>query len=224
MRIVISAGPTREYLDSVRFMSNPSSGKMGYALAREAARRGHAVTLVSGPVSLPPPAGVTFVAVTTAAEMARACRQAFRSSDAAIMTAAVCDYRPVRREKRKLPKKTGRFALELEPTEDIAATLGRSKGKRLLVGFAMEDHDPHAKAERKLIQKRCDLIVMNGLGNIGADQAKVELYSPEAGWSAPIVGSKATVARRILRELEALAGSRGRDGTTGAPLRRRRTS
>jgi phosphopantothenoylcysteine decarboxylase/phosphopantothenate--cysteine ligase len=202
VNILVSAGPTREYFDSVRFVSNPSSGKMGYAIAREAVRRGHAVTLVSGPVALAAPAGVKVEHVTSAAEMAAACKRAFRRADAAIMTAAVCDYRPARREKLKLPKHTKPFELILEPTEDIAAALGRTKGRRLLIGFAMEDHDPHVKAERKLLKKNCDLIVMNGPANVGAADAVVEFFSPEDRWSGPIQGSKAAVARRLVRRIE----------------------
>lgn len=206
MKLLVSAGPTREYLDSVRFLSNPSSGRMGYALAREAARRGHDVTLVSGPVALKPPPGVTLVGVESAAEMSAACKRAFRDADAAIMCAAVCDYRPTRRGTLKLPKQTRAFQIMLEPTEDIAAALGRRKGRRVLVGFAMEDHDPHAKAERKLRQKRCDLIVLNGPDNIGTQTAVVEFFTPQGGWEPPIRGSKAAVARAILTRLEALVG------------------
>lgn len=222
MKLLISAGPTREYLDSVRFLSNPSSGRMGYALAREAARRGHEVTLVSGPVSLPPPPDVTVVRVESAAEMSAACKRAFRTADAAIMCAAVCDYRPVQRGKLKLPKQTRPFRITLEPTEDIAAALGGRKGRRVLVGFAMEDHDPHAKAERKLRQKRCDLIVLNGPGNIGTETAVVEFYTPQGGWEPPIRGSKSAVARAILVRLEALLA--GRPITKDASFSTRRAS
>ncbi|MEP0841653.1 MAG: phosphopantothenoylcysteine decarboxylase [Phycisphaerae bacterium] len=202
MNLLVSAGPTREYFDSVRFISNASSGKMGYAIAAEAARRGHRVTLVSGPVGLDPPAGVRVVRVTTAAEMADACKRAFRLADAAIMTAAVCDYRPARRLAYKRPKQRRPFRAVLEPTEDIAAALGRRKGRRLLVGFAMEDHDPKPHAERKLKQKRCDLIVLNGPDNVGGDRAVVELYAPTTGWSGPFRGSKHRIARQLIREIE----------------------
>ena len=204
MRFLVSAGPTREFFDSVRFISNPSSGKMGYALAREAARRGHRVTLVTGPVSLRPPPHVEVIRVISAAEMARACKRAFREADVAVMTAAVCDYRPRKRLRYKLPKKSRADNVELEPTEDIAASLGRRKGKRLLVGFAMEDHNHHPHAERKCREKRCDLIVLNGPENVGRDEAVVELFDPQQGWSRPIRGSKPAVARRIVRTIESL--------------------
>lgn len=202
MKLLVSAGPTREYFDSVRFISNPSSGKMGYAIAREAARRGHEVTLISGPVALAPPKNVTFVSVTTAAEMARACKRAFRQANAAVMTAAVCDYRPVEPAKRKLAKKARAKRVLLEPTEDIAAALGQRKGCRMLVAFAMEDHDAHCHAERKIAKKNCDLIVLNGPENVGGDEAIVELFTPTSGWSKPIRGSKSAIARQLVRIIE----------------------
>jgi len=202
VRFLISAGPTREFFDTVRFISNPSSGRMGYAIAREAARRGHQVTLVTGPVALKPPRNVTVVPVVTAAEMARACKRAFREADVAVMTAAVCDYRPSDRVDRKLAKQARPRRVRLEPTEDIAATLGRRKADRLLVCFAMEDHDPHRHAERKLIRKNCDLIVLNGPENVGGEQAVIEVYDPSEGWSGPIRGSKAAIARRLVRLIE----------------------
>ena len=208
MNILVSAGPTREYFDSVRFISNPSSGKMGYALAREAARRGHRVTLVSGPVSLEAPKGVRVVRVVSAAEMASACKRAFRTADVTFMTAAVCDYRPHGRVSYKKPKKARPLRVVLEPTEDIAAALGRRKGRRMIIAFAMEDHDPHAHAERKLHKKNCDLIVLNGPENVGRDRAVVELFSPEAGWTGPFRGTKEQVARRLVRVAERLAGLR----------------
>lgn len=213
MNILVSAGPTREYFDSVRFISNPSSGKMGYALAAEAARRGHRVTLVSGPVSLDAPPGVKVIRVVTAAEMAAACKKAFRRADAVFMTAAVCDYRPRDRVGYKRPKETRLLRVVLEPTEDIAASLGQTKGHRLLIAFAMEDSKPHIRAERKLYRKNCDLIVLNGPGNVGGDRAKVELYSRETGWTGPFRGTKAQVARRLILEAERL----WRDRTSRSP-------
>jgi phosphopantothenoylcysteine decarboxylase / phosphopantothenate---cysteine ligase len=202
LNLLVSAGPTREFFDSVRFISNPSSGKMGYAIARAAARRGHRVTLVTGPVAIEAPQGVEVVRVLTAAEMAVACKRAFRTADAAIMTAAVCYYRPLERLSYKKPKSSKPFRLTLEPTEDIAAALGRRKGGRLLIGFAMEDHDPRAHAERKLKKKNCDLIVLNGPENVGGDQAVVELFAPSEGWTGPFRGTKMQVARRLVRQIE----------------------
>ena len=212
MNFLVSAGPTREFFDTVRYLSNPSSGKMGYAIAREAARRGHRVTLVTGPVALRPPRGVVLVPVLSAAEMARACKRAFRGADVAVMTAAVCDYRPGDRLDHKLAKTARPRRVVLEPTEDIATSLGRGKGKRLLVGFAMEDRDAHRRAERKLKSKNCDLIVLNGPENVGGDRAVVELYRPVQGWSEPIRGSKAVIARRLVRIIEAAWAGAGECG------------
>lgn len=208
MRILITAGPTREYFDSVRFISNPSSGKMGYALAEEALARGHEVVLVTGPVALLPPPGAEVHRVTSAAEMAEACRRVFASCDAACLTAAVCDYRPAERLPHKLKKQDSPRTVVLVPTEDIATSLGREKGHRVLVGFAMEDRDPHTNAEAKLRRKRCDLIVLNGPENVGSDQAAVQIFSAEAGWSDPIRGTKREVARAILDRVEVLVARR----------------
>ena len=208
MNFLVSAGPTREFFDTVRYISNPSSGKMGYAMAREASRRGHGVTLITGPVALKPPPNVAVVPVVSAAQMARACKRAFRDTDAVVMTAAVCDYRPRDRLDHKLAKRGRPRRVVLEPTEDIATALGRRKGNRLLIAFAMEDHDPYRRAERKLQRKNCDLIVLNGPENVGGDQAVVELYRPRQGWSDPIRGSKAAIARRLVRMIEAMWASR----------------
>ena len=206
MRILVTAGPTQEYFDTVRFVSNPSSGKMGYALAAEARRRGHAVVLVSGPVSLPAPDGVEFIRVTGAAEMFEVCLDIFEDSDAAIMTAAVCDYRPARKLDHKLRKQARPRHITLVPTQDIAAHLGKIKGPRVLVGFAMEDHDHHRHAEQKLRKKNCDAMVLNGKANIGADDATVEILLAEGGWSRPQSGTKAQIAATVLDLVEELAG------------------
>ena len=208
MKLLVSAGPTREFFDSVRFLSNASSGRMGYAIARAAALLGHEVTLVTGPVAIDPPRGVKVVRVNTAAEMAAACKRAFARADAAVMAAAVCDYRPAHRSARKTPKSKRPVDVRLEPTEDIAASLGRRKGRRVLIGFALEDHDGRTHAERKLRTKRFDLIILNGPANIGTDKAVVEFYSPDHGWVGPVRGSKNVVARRILRLIEQILQSR----------------
>ena len=211
VRILITAGPTREYFDSVRFISNPSTGKMGYALAAAAARRGHEVTLVSGPVALPSPAGCRCISVVTAAEMAIAAKRGFRRSDAAILTAAVCDYRPTRPMKRKLAKQNRSRSLMLVPTEDIATSLGRVKRKRVIVGFAMEDHDHRAHAETKLRRKRCDAIVLNGPENVGSDNAVIEIFRADGTWSPRYSASKRAVATRIIRLTESLHEARSNE-------------
>ncbi len=207
-RIVVTAGPTREFFDSVRFISNPSSGKMGYAIAESAAAAGHSVVLISGPVALGPPKGVRTVSVVTAAEMASATKEAFADADAAVFTAAVCDYRPRRRASRKVAKKGRGKSVELIPTEDIAASIGRIKGDRVTIGFAMEDHSGRAHAEKKLLRKNCDAIVLNGPGNVASDRAEVEFLARGGRWTRWAAGSKKRVAGRLVRELERLLSIR----------------
>ncbi|MEE8170759.1 MAG: phosphopantothenoylcysteine decarboxylase [Phycisphaerae bacterium] len=212
MRILITAGPTREFFDSVRFLSNPSTGKMGYALARAAASRRHKVVLVSGPVALDPPSGVRCIRVVSAADMYDACRTAFRSCDVAIFTAAVCDYRPARRFSTKRAKKAEPWHMVLRPTRDIAAMLGRVKGRRITVGFAMEDHNGRAHAERKLCKKALDMIVLNGPQNVGSDRAQVEVLARAGTWVRWPGRLKSAVAERLIRELERLASNRLKRG------------
>lgn len=210
MRMLITAGPTREFFDTVRFISNPSSGKMGYAIADCAARRGHTVVLVSGPVSLTPPSGVDVVHVESAEEMCGAATQAFERCDAAIMTAAVCDYRPTRRIDHKLKKQHRVRPIQLQPTTDICALLGRIKGDRAVIGFAMEDHDEHAHAEAKLHRKQCDAIVLNGIDNVGSDSAKIEIFRSDIGWSRPFRGTKNRIAVKIVQLAERIVQNRGK--------------
>lgn len=164
-RILVTAGPTIEPIDPVRFISNFSSGKMGYAVAGELARRGAEVILVSGKTALPIPEKVSLVEVTTAAEMYRAAIDAFEQADGAVLTAAVADYTPVAVADRKI--KSEHLTLELEPTLDIAAALGKMKGDRLLVGFALETDNGIANAEGKLQKKNLDFIVLNSLEDQG---------------------------------------------------------
>lgn len=205
MRILVTAGPTREHFDTVRFISNPSSGKMGYAIAAQAAHRGHEVALVSGPVDLPEPVGVDVVHVVSAREMYEVSMSLFHECHAAVMTAAVCDYRPTRCLDHKLSKRNRVRPIHLQPTADICASLGGIKGGRVLIGFAMEDHDHHAKAEAKLYRKRCDAIVLNGLENVGVDHATIEIFRGDRGWSAPRRGPKLELAACVLDLMEELA-------------------
>lgn len=160
MRFLITAGPTREHFDPVRFISNRSSGKMGYALA-EAARARGTVTLVSGPVSLAAPPGVEVVPVVSAAEMAAAVMSRYADAAVVIMAAAVCDFRPRQVAGHKLKKQTVNLTLELEPTVDILAELGRRKTRQVLVGFAVETQDLEKYALDKLRRKNLDWIVAN---------------------------------------------------------------
>ncbi len=166
--VLVTAGPTREPFDPVRFITNYSSGKMGYAVALQARRRGARVTLVSGPTSLPPPAGVEVVNVGSALEMRDAVLSRLEGVTAVIKAAAVADYRPAALADQKIKKKEGSLTLALERNPDIIREIGRKKGKRVLVGFAMESENLLANARSKLIDKNMDLIVANDLREEGA--------------------------------------------------------
>jgi phosphopantothenoylcysteine decarboxylase/phosphopantothenate--cysteine ligase len=178
--ILVTAGPTREFLDPVRFLSNPSSGKMGYALAREAVRLGANVTLISGPTSLTPPK-CRFLRVISAADMDREAMKAFSKSRIVIMTAAVSDFTPVARSRHKVKKSKASLTLKLKPTVDILEKMGRKKKRgQILVGFAAETRDLGQNALKKLERKNLDLIVANDVKNrkIGfeSDLNRVTLY------------------------------------------------
>lgn len=203
-RFLITAGPTREFLDPIRFISNRSSGKMGYALARAARRVSPHVTLVSGPVALKPPAGVTFVPVTTAQEMAETVLAHFADADVVIMTAAVCDFRPRRMAARKIKKTAFSGVLKLVPTVDILATLGKRKRHQVLIGFAAETDALEANAQDKLRRKHLDLIVANTAAAFEADTNQVTLLYRDGRVERLPELPKAQVAHAILRRVTAL--------------------
>jgi len=166
-RFLITAGPSREPLDPVRYISNRSSGKMGYALARAAVRRGAGVVLVSGPSAIEPPSAVRLIPVNTAAEMRRAVLEQFPECTAVIMAAAVADYRPVDASSKKLKRGKAPLDIRLEPNPDILRELGRRKNGKLLVGFAAETEELIVNATRKLHEKNLDLIVANDVTQAG---------------------------------------------------------
>lgn len=166
--ILVTAGPTREFIDPVRFISNPSTGKMGYALARAAAERGARVVLVSGPTAEEPPAGIEVLKVTTAIEMLETVKEYFPGVDIVIKAAAVVDYRPASTAKQKIKKGDAQLQLTLERNPDILELLGSRKGEKILVGFAAETQDLLENAREKLQRKNLDLIVANDLGRVGA--------------------------------------------------------
>lgn len=167
-KVLITAGPTYEAIDPVRFIGNHSSGKMGYALAREARNLGATVTLVSGPVHLEAPRGVTLVKVQSATEMYEATTSRFAEADIAILSAAVADFRPKDVAKEKIKKQEASLTLSLEKTEDILRALGKQKVHQYLVGFALETANELENAKAKLKAKNCDLIVLNSLRTAGA--------------------------------------------------------
>jgi phosphopantothenoylcysteine decarboxylase/phosphopantothenate--cysteine ligase len=201
-RVLVSAGPTREAIDPVRYLSNHSSGKMGDAIARVAHRRGAEVVLVTGPTSLPPPPGVRTLAVTTADEMQRALEREFRAASVLIMAAAVADHRVRVPAEHKLKKGPRPFALDLERTPDILAGLAAKKGRRLVVGFAAETRALGEEGARKLGEKHLDLIVANDVtapgAGFGSDTNVVQLLDAEGLAESLPVLPKDEVAGRIL--------------------------
>ena len=206
-RMIVTAGATIEPIDPVRFISNHSSGKMGYAIAGELAARGAEVTLVSGRTALPTPPGVERVDVLSAAEMYDATVKAFDRADGAVMCAAVADYTPESVSETKLKKGDGELFIRLRRTQDIAAELGARKGGRLLVGFALETNDEEAHAQSKLQRKNFDFIVLNSLRDAGAgfrgDTNKVTLIDRAGSEELPLM-SKREVAERIVDRIEGL--------------------
>jgi len=216
IRVLVTAGPTREPLDPVRYLSNRSSGKMGYSIARAARERGACVTLVSGPTALTPPPGVAFAPVETAQEMYEAVLERFPTQDVVIAAAAVADFAPARVAPEKIKKATSSGMIELKETPDILKTLGERKQRQILVGFAAETENLVESAQAKLRAKRLDLVVANDVTQDGAgfetDTNIVTLVSPEETAALPQM-SKHEVAHRILdRVAKILKESGGRAG------------
>ena len=200
MKLLVSAGPTREYIDPVRFITNRSSGKMGYAVARAALERGCEVVLVTGPVAITPPAGAFVIHVESAAQMAEAVKREAATSDVVVMAAAVADYRPAQVSAHKLKKQPGGMALELERTEDILASLGAAKKPgQLLVGFAAETDDLLENAASKLRRKNLDWIAANKVcDGFGADTDLVTLLGRNGEVVELPLAPKPEVAKRML--------------------------
>jgi len=200
--VIVTAGPTREFIDPVRFISNPSSGKMGFALARALCQRGARVTLISGPTALSPPARADYVTVTSAREMLSAVERSFDHADIVIKSAAVADYRPREVSAHKVKKKDIQTGVELEPTTDILAAIGQKKGKQLLIGFAAETRDLVANARQKLQKKNLDMIIVNDVGRhdsgFGTDMNTATFVFPDGNEEALPTMSKDQLAHRIL--------------------------
>ncbi len=223
MRILITAGGTREYIDPVRFISNASSGRMGYALVRAALKAGHKVTLITAPASQPVPSAAEIVKVQSAAEMFEAVRKHFSRCDCLIMAAAVADYTAAYPAKTKI-KRTGKpLSIKLKPTVDILKWAGKHKklrrqktenkrqraaGRRqmgqIVVGFALEDKNVRARAEKKLKEKNLDMIIANTPAAIGADKSTVQIKIRGRRWLRLAQATKATIAKRIIREAESV--------------------
>lgn len=209
-RILITSGPTRQYLDPVRYLTNASSGRMGAALAEAAIRLGHEVIVVSGPVDVAYPPGAEVYHVMTTEEMLAAARRHFARCDGLIGAAAPCDYRTERVEPNKIAKTGEPITLRLVETEDVVATLaGEKRPEQWLVGFALETEDRHFLAVVKLEKKRCDLIVSNGPEAMHAADNSVEIIAPGGEVLEQLSGSKETVADGILRVIQRRLIERG---------------
>jgi phosphopantothenoylcysteine decarboxylase/phosphopantothenate--cysteine ligase len=207
-RVLVTAGPNREAIDPVRFVSNRSTGKMGFAVAAAAARHGAEVTLVAGPVSLPTPPGVRRVDVVTAAEMLAAVEAEIEAAGVLVMTAAVADYRPAEVARDKIKKGKGGLTVEMVRNPDILATLTPRKGSRLFVGFAAETADVLANAARKLADKRLDLMVANDVARADAgfasDDNAVTILDAGGGREEVSLRPKEEVAEAIVARIAAL--------------------
>jgi len=203
IRFLVTAGPTREYLDPVRFLSNPSTGKMGFAVARAAQAAGCEVTLVAGPVSRATPHGVKRVDVVSARDMLAAVKKELARVDVLVMTAAVADWRPARRAVTKMKKAEMDGILRLVRNPDVLKTLRPLKGARVFVGFAAETGDPRAEAARKCRAKGLDFVVANDVtradSGFGTDTNRVTFVASDGSCEALPLLSKGAVARRIVR-------------------------
>jgi phosphopantothenoylcysteine decarboxylase / phosphopantothenate---cysteine ligase len=202
-RILITSGPTRQYLDPVRYLTNASSGRMGRALAEAALARGHQVVVVSGPVALDYPGGAEVRRIVSTEDLLEACQELFPACDGVIGAAAPCDYRPLRVETHKIAKTGQPLELHLIETPDVMATLGAARrGDQWLVGFALETDDQRFRALTKLERKSCDLIVLNGPEAMDSLENNVEVLDREGSVVAALSGTKESVARGILDAIE----------------------
>jgi phosphopantothenoylcysteine decarboxylase/phosphopantothenate--cysteine ligase len=217
MRILITAGPTRERIDPVRFISNRSSGKMGYAIAQSARQRGHQVKLVSGPVHLPVPEGVERIMVESAGEMLAAVNAGLIACDVLIMAAAVADWKPAAASSQKLKKADAASTLELVRTPDILQTIMPLKNGKIFVGFAAETENLHQEARRKMAAKQLDLMVANDVSRADAgfevDTNQVVFFTPDGNSRELPLMSKAAVADEIMAWVESAYNA----GPVGAP-------
>ncbi len=202
MKILITAGPTREYLDDVRYLSNDSSGRMGYALAEAAIDAGHDVILVSGPVTLQPPKGCEIHFVETTAQMRKVCVEAFDLCDGVIAAAAVCDYKPITRIPGKIAKTGEPVSIEMIETDDVLAELGNCKKDRWVVGFALEATNARENALQKLRAKNCDSIILNSPKAIASETNHVEIIGQNGKTQEIYSGSKKQVAIQIIHWIE----------------------
>lgn len=216
--VVVTAGPTREKIDPVRFISNHSTGKMGYALAEEATKQGAEVILVSGPVQLAAPSGVELVKVESADEMYHAVLGYFERADVVIKTAAVADYRPKITYDHKVKKQSGDSSIELERTKDILLELGKRKKNQVLIGFAAETENVEEYARKKLSSKNADMIVANNVktegAGFGTDTNIVTLFKKSGSVIEVPLMSKSAVAKKIIEEVTSLLKGMDNNGNS----------
>jgi phosphopantothenoylcysteine decarboxylase/phosphopantothenate--cysteine ligase len=202
-RILITSGPTRQYLDPVRYLTNGSSGRMGKALAQAALDLGHEVVIISGPVNVDYPAAATVIPIVSTEDLLDAARREFATCDGVIGAAAPCDYRPVHVEEHKIAKTGQPLLLHLVETPDVIATLGSLRGPdQWAVGFALETDDARFKAITKLEKKHCDLIVLNGPAAMDASDNDIEMLNRSGEVVLAAHGAKEEVANQILQAIQ----------------------
>lgn len=201
-RILITSGPTRQYLDPVRYLTNASSGRMGAALAKAAIALGHEVVIVSGPVEVDYPERAIVFPIVSTDDMLEVARREFKSCDGAIGVAAPCDYQPIVVADQKISKTGGPLVLHLVETEDVIATLGAEKGDRWVVGFALETEDHRFRAITKAERKSCDLMILNSPSAMNSQDTDVELLSSSGDVLAQFSGSKVEVSDKIFAVIQ----------------------
>ena len=213
MKFLITAGPTREPIDPVRFLSNRSSGKMGYAIAEAAIADGHEVVLISGPVCISAPRGAQLVSVTTSDEMFEAVHARLADIDVAVLCAAVADFKPAEYAPRKIKKEEGTPTIALVPTRDILGSLGALPEKKyLLVGFAAETNDVAENAQKKLRKKRCDVLIANDVSASGlgfeSDENEVTIFIPDQNSRVLPRAEKRVLAKSLIEIFKELKKKR----------------
>jgi phosphopantothenoylcysteine synthetase/decarboxylase len=212
VKFVVTAGPTREAIDPVRFISNRSSGKMGYAIAEMAIAAGHSVVLISGPSAVTPPKGAEFISITSSDELYDTVHREAPRCDALVMCAAVADYKPAIVQTHKAPKHKGTFTLELVPTRDILASLPKESRNYLVVGFAAETQDVETNAREKLETKRCDLIVANDVSKsdsgMESDENEVTIFFQNGDSTKISRASKKIIARELVKIISKMSQKR----------------
>jgi len=208
MNYLITAGPTREFIDDIRYISNLSSGRMGYALAAAAKDAGHHVMLISGPTTIEPPAGVDCATVTSAAQMREVVLTALPQAEIIVMCAAVADYRPARKATGKMKKGPETIQLEMIRNPDILAELGSRKENKTLVGFALEAENSLENARAKMAAKNTDMIVLNLASAIAAQDSEVQVLTPDGAAARIGPAAKSTIAVELIKMIDLLRTKR----------------